>query len=94
MGVSLKKEGLENTKILSVLNSLAQLPLDYESARVGGKIFGKKIQVGSRIDPEDAMLAGISRVNQQPVITRNIRDFSESSSKPIDNNESLNFLVQ
>jgi tRNA(fMet)-specific endonuclease VapC len=28
------------------------------------------------IDPEDAMLAGISKVRNEPIITRNVRHFS------------------
>lgn len=77
VGVSLsKKAEQEREKIHSVVNSLAQLPLDYESASAAGTIYGEKIKTDSRIDPEDAMLAGISRVHRQSIITRNVKHFS------------------
>ena len=77
VGVSLsKKAEQEKLKISSVISSLAQLQFDYESARAAGTIYGDKIKFGSMIDPEDAMLAGISRVHGQPIITRNLKHFS------------------
>jgi predicted nucleic acid-binding protein len=39
-------------------------------------ICGEKAKISSRIDPEDAVLAGISRVHEGPVITRNVKRFS------------------
>jgi len=77
VGVSLsKKADQEKSKILGVMNSLAQLPFDYEAARAAGAIYGERIKIGSQIDPEDAMLAGMSRIHRQPIVTRNIKHFS------------------
>jgi len=75
-GVSLSmKAEEEKSKITSLIASLPQLPLGYQSARAGGLIYGDKIKTGSRIDPEDAMLAGIAKVHGERIVTRNIRHF-------------------
>ena len=77
VGVSLsKKAEEEKLKIVSILASLPQLPLDFESARAGGSIYGEKLKAGFRIDPEDAMLAGIAKVRGEIILTRNVRHFS------------------
>ncbi len=66
----------ERRKIISIVASLPQLPLDFDSAKVGGEIYAQKMKAGSMIDSEDAMIAGISKVSKQPILTRNIRHFS------------------
>ena len=77
VGVSMSnKAEQERSTISSVISSLAQVPFDYESARAAGVIYGDKMKRGSMIDPEDAMLAGISQVHGHPIITRNIKHFS------------------
>jgi len=76
VGLSLsRKAEEEKTKIMGVLESLPFLPLDSESAKVGGRIFGDKRCAGSQIDPEDAMVAGIAKVHGEKVLTRNIKHF-------------------
>ena len=70
-----KKVEEERSKIVSVLASLPQLPLDFPSASAGGLIYGDKIKAGSKIDPEDAMIAGIARVHRETIVTRNVRHF-------------------
>lgn len=86
VGVSLsRKAELERQKISSVLNSLAHVALDYESAKAAGMIYGEKTKAGSRIDPEDALLAGIARVHKEPIITRNIRHFSNIEDVFVEN---------
>lgn len=78
VGVSLsKKSNQEISKILSIVESLPQLVLNLESARVAGAIYAEKMKAGTRIDPEDAMIAGISKVARETLITRNIKHFSE-----------------
>lgn len=77
VGVALsKKSEEEKSKINETISGLPQLPLDYDSAVAGGEIYGEKSKSGSTIDPEDAMLAGISRVKGEPLITRNLKHFS------------------
>lgn len=86
VGVSLSRRAeLERQKISSVLNSLAHVALDYESAKEAGMIYGEKTKAGSRIDPEDALLAGIARVHKEPIITRNIRHFSNIEDVFVEN---------
>ena len=76
-GVALsRKAEEEKEKITAVLSSLPQLVLDFPSASAGGLIYGEKMKVGRDIDPEDAMLAGIARVNAEKVLTRNVKHFS------------------
>jgi tRNA(fMet)-specific endonuclease VapC len=76
VGLSLsKKAEEEKTRIMDVLESLPFLPLDSESAKEGGRIFGDKMRAGSQVDPEDAMIAGIAKVHGEKVLTRNAKHF-------------------
>ena len=76
VGLSLsKKAEEEKTRIMTVLESLPFLPLDLESSKEGGRIYGDKKRTGSPIDPEDAMVAGIARVHGEKVLTRNLKHF-------------------
>ena len=77
VGVSLSKRArAERSKIESIIESLPQLPLDFESGKAGGLIYGEKLKGGLQIDPEDAMIAGISRTQGHAILTRNVRHFS------------------
>jgi tRNA(fMet)-specific endonuclease VapC len=77
VGISLSKKAQnERSRIISIVESLPQLPLDLESAKAGGAIYGEKLKAGSMIDPEDAMIAGISKVHGESIITRNTKHFS------------------
>ncbi|PYK85623.1 MAG: VapC toxin family PIN domain ribonuclease, partial [Verrucomicrobia bacterium] len=69
----------------TILSSLPQLALDSPSASAGGLIHGEKIRTGQSIDPEDAMIAGIARVNSEKVLTRNIRHYSGIEGVTIEN---------
>jgi tRNA(fMet)-specific endonuclease VapC len=77
VGVGLSvKSSEEREKVLDVLRSLAQLPLDSQSATRAGLIYAQRAREGMKMDPEDAMLAGIAVENHQPLVTRNRRHFS------------------
>ncbi|MDG7001927.1 MAG: type II toxin-antitoxin system VapC family toxin [Nitrososphaerota archaeon] len=77
VGVSLaKRSAEERLKIISTISTLPTLPLDSEAAKVGGVIYGEKFKSGMKIDSEDAMLAGIAKTKNNPVLTRNIKHFS------------------
>jgi len=65
------KPSSERELILETLRSLTHLPLDVASAARGGLIFEEKTKEGAKIDPEDAMLAGIAVENAQVLLTRN-----------------------
>ena len=66
----------EKEKVPSLLKSLPNLPLDASSASKGGIIYALRIREGTKMDPEDAMLAGIAIQNNEPIITRNRRHFA------------------
>jgi tRNA(fMet)-specific endonuclease VapC len=74
VGMSVRSEE-EREKVVSILRSLTQLPLDPNSAVRAGLIYARKTKEGSKIDPEDAMLAGIAVENKEPLLTRNKRHF-------------------
>lgn len=77
VGVGLSmRTGEEKQKVLSVLKSLPHLSLDAESASKGGAIYAQRVREGMKIDPEDAMLAGIAIQNNEPLLTRNRKDFA------------------
>ncbi len=66
----------EGKKIERVLENLLIFPLDFKSAKEAGDIYAEKKRRGLTIDPEDAMIAGICRVTNEPLLTRNINHFS------------------
>lgn len=77
VGVALgSKPSEEKRKVEEALRSLTQLPLDQMAARRAGMIYAQKSREGRKIEPEDAMIAGIAVENGQPVLTRNVKDFS------------------
>lgn len=76
VGISLSRKAEEGkARVLVVLESLPFLPLDVESSKAGGRIYGEKKRMGSTVDPEDAMVAGIARVHGEKVLTRNLKHF-------------------
>jgi len=76
VGISLSRKAEEGkARVLVVLESLPFLPLDVESSKAGGRIYGEKKRMGSTFDPEDAMVAGIARVHGEKVLTRNLKHF-------------------
>ena len=66
----------EKEKVLSILKSLPHLPLDADSASKGGTIYAQRSREGTKIDPEDAMLAGIAVTNNETLLTRNRKHFA------------------
>ncbi len=77
VGVGLSvKAGEEKEKVLSVLKSLPHLSLDAASASKGGAIYAQRSREGTKIDPEDAMIAGIAVQNNEPLLTRNSKHFA------------------
>jgi tRNA(fMet)-specific endonuclease VapC len=66
----------EKERVLEVLKSLTQLPLDRQAAVKAGLIYAQQSREGVEMDPEDAMLAGIAVENHETLLTRNRRHFS------------------
>lgn len=76
VGIFLSRKAEEGkARVLVVLESLPFLPLDVESSKAGGRIYGEKKRMGSTVDPEDAMVAGIARVHGEKLLTRNLKHF-------------------
>ena len=68
-GLDIKtEEKLE--KINHFIESFGMMNLDPESAKRGGQIHSELVSKGSKIDPEDSMIAGIAIHNSQAVLTR------------------------
>jgi predicted nucleic acid-binding protein len=76
VGIFLSRKAEEGkARVMVVLESLPFLPLDVESSKAGSRIYGEKKRMGSTVDPEDAMVAGIARVHGEKVLTRNLKHF-------------------
>ena len=85
-GVALsRKPEEEKSKIITTLLSISQLSMDSPSASAGGLIYGEKMRTGRTIDPEDAMIAGIAKVNTEKILTRNTKHFSDIERVIIEN---------
>lgn len=77
VGVGLSvKSAEEREKVLGILRSLPHLALDVASASKAGLIYAQRVKEKNKIDPEDAMLAGIAIQNNEPLLTRNRKDFA------------------
>lgn len=76
VGVGLSVRSIEEKeKILRVMHSLTTVALDSSSATRAGFVYAQKVKDGSRMNPIDALLAGIAIENHQPLLTRNRKDF-------------------
>jgi predicted nucleic acid-binding protein len=77
VGVGLSvRSAEEREKVLGILRSLPHLSLDAASASKAGMIYAQRVKEKTKIDPEDAMLAGIAIQNNEPLLTRNRKDFA------------------
>ncbi len=77
VGVGLSmRSGEEREKVFNILSSLPHLSLDTASASKGGIIYAQRIREKNKIDPEDAMLAGIAIENNETLLTRNRKHFT------------------
>ena len=86
VGVAMsRKPEEEKSRIITTLSSLSQLSLDFPSASAGGLIYGEKMKAGRTIDPEDAMIAGIAKVNAEKILTKNIKHFSDIEGVTLEN---------
>jgi tRNA(fMet)-specific endonuclease VapC len=76
IGVGLSvRSSEERDKLLSTLRSLPHLFLDAPSASRAGTIYAQRVKEKAKIDPENAMLAGIAIQNSEPLLTRNTKHF-------------------
>ena len=70
----IKKEN-HREKVMELMNNLVVLDLTKESAYEAGLISKALILKGKEIEPEDCMIAGIAIVNNEVLLTRNIKHF-------------------
>lgn len=62
-------------EIVSLLRSLIVLDFDYSSAIEASKIKNDLTKKGLIIELEDIMIAGVSKINKQKLITKNAKHF-------------------
>lgn len=74
----------EKRKVLDILESQLILNFDKPSAEEAGKIDGTLAKEGSSIDPEDSMIAGIAKLHNETVLTKNIKHFSRINNLKIE----------
>lgn len=65
----------EKRKVLDILESQLILNFDKPSAEEAGKIDGMLTKQGMTIDPEDSMIAGIAKMYNKAILTRNVKHF-------------------
>ncbi|MFC4249379.1 type II toxin-antitoxin system VapC family toxin [Natribaculum luteum] len=62
-------------RILEILETKHVVSADHTVMRKAGKLSGELINDGERIDREDCMIAATAVLNDEPVITRNTKQF-------------------
>ena len=69
------KDSKKKEKILTVLQSIGLLSFDFNSAKEAGNIYRELRKKGITIDAEDTMIAGIAKIHNETLLTRNVKDF-------------------
>lgn len=62
-------------RILGVLDSKSVVPADHAVMRKAGKLSGELITRGEQIEREDCIIAATALLNDEAVVTRNIKHF-------------------
>ena len=70
-----KKPESEKEKVLSILTDIDTVKLNRQSAEKAGEIHGGLIKSGQEIDAIDSMIVGIALLENEPVLTGNIKHF-------------------
>ena len=74
-GLPRKASEEKTEKTLELFRSINIIGFDFESAIEAGNIQRRLMATGQKIDPEDAMIAGIAKTQRQKVLTRNEKHF-------------------
>jgi len=74
-GIPKKATEKQIEETLELFKSINILSLDFDSALEAGEIQRKLKSAGEKIDPEDAMIAGIAKTQRAKVLTRNKKHF-------------------
>ena len=69
------KDSKKREKILNILQSIGLLSFDFNSAKEAGNIYRELRKKGITIDAEDTMIAGIAKIYNETLLTRNVKDF-------------------
>ena len=80
---SVRKEE-EKNKINELINSFLVYPFDEKTARESGEIEADLIKKGEIIDLEDIMIAGVAKVHNETVLTRNVKHFERISGLSVE----------
>ena len=72
----LEKQDSEKSKLLSTIGNLDTLPFNQKTAEKAGEIHGSLIKAGQEIDAVDCMIASISLLENEPLLTRNAKHFT------------------
>ena len=76
LGAFRSREAAKNVKQADdLLSSIKILHLNLESSRKSGEILSELLRSGTPIDLRDAIIAGITLVNEYTLVTRNIEHF-------------------
>lgn len=69
------EDDLQRQRLDGLVASLTILNLDARAARTAAEVRRLLESVGLRIDPMEALIAGVALANDLPLITRNLRHF-------------------
>lgn len=66
----------KQAQILDVLDSKYVVNADHAIMRKAGKLSGELITRGERIEREDCIIASTALIEDEPVVTRNVKNFN------------------
>ncbi|MBI2130557.1 PIN domain-containing protein [Candidatus Woesearchaeota archaeon] len=67
---AMKKSEDDKKRMVALLQEQIIYPFDKESAETAGKIHGELVTKGLMIEPVDSMIAGIAKIRNRRVLTR------------------------
>lgn len=77
VGIALSRRSEEErNNVLKILSDFVVVPLSLAQAEKAGEIHGSLIKSGQEIDVVDSMIAGIALLENETILTRNVRHFS------------------
>ena len=82
--IFLNKSEKEEDKIISLLKKQIVFPLDSNSAERAGRIDGFLMKAGLKIETNDSMIAGIAKINNETILTRDVKHFSRISGLKVE----------
>ena len=74
-GIEDIRNAKKRNRILQILSCFNYFDFTMESSKIAGNIHASLIRKGLRIDPEDSMIAGITKSKNETILTRNVKHF-------------------